>query len=141
MNWRMVDVEGGDKKLGRPLLITLLAAMYITWGVFMIYTLYQTIALGMKLPGVVDIPEDLIPGVSYYIFDILILISINILMFFSGIGLLKLKLWGYYSALGLAIIGALTSVLYLPISVIGIGFNLGIIYYLTRGRVRELFTR
>ena len=128
------------KDFDRPLLVTLLAALYISWGIFMIYTLYQTLALGMKLPGVVDIPEDLIPGVSYFIFDILIVISINILMFFSGIGLLRLKLWGYYSALGLAIIGALTSVLYLPISVIGIGFNLAIIYYLTRGRVRERFS-
>lgn len=133
-------MEGGGKNLDRPLLVTLLAAMYITWGVFMVYTLYQTLALGVKLPGVVDIPEDLIPGVSYFFFDIIILVSINILMFFSGFGLLKLKLWGYYSALGLAVIGALTSVLYLPISVIGIGFNLGVIYYLTRGRVRERFT-
>ena len=133
-------MEGGGKNLDRPLLVTLLAAMYITWGVFMVYTLYQTLALGVKLPGVVDIPEDLIPGVSYFFFDIVILVSINILMFFSGFGLLKLKLWGYYSALGLAVIGALTSVLYLPISVIGIGFNLGVIYYLTRGRVRERFT-
>ncbi len=133
-------MEGGGKDLDRPLLVTLLAAMYITWGVFMVYTLYQTLALGVKLPGVVDIPEDLIPGVSYFFFDIIILVSINILMFFSGFGLLKLKLWGYYSALGLAVIGALTSVLYLPISVIGIGFNLGVIYYLTRGRVRERFT-
>jgi len=128
------------KGFDRPLLVTLLAALYISWGIFMIYTLYQTLALGMKLPGVVDIPEDLIPGVSYFIFDILIVISINILMFFSGIGLLRLKLWGYYSALGLAIIGAITSVLYLPISVIGIGFNLAVIYYLTRGRVRERFS-
>lgn len=128
-----------DKKLDRPLLVTLLAGMYLLWGAFILYTLYETLILGVKIPGVVEIQMDLIPGIDFFLIDTIILLSINILMFSSGIGLLKLKLWGYYSAMGLAVIGALTSVLYLPIGIISLGFNLGVIYYLTRRGIRERF--
>ncbi len=131
----------GSEKLDRPILITMLAAVYIGWGLFMIYTIYQTLVLGVKIPGVVEIPEDVFPGLSYFTFDIIILVVIDILMFLAGVGLLKLKLWGYYSAMSLAIIGALTSVLYLPISVVGIAFNLAVIYYLTREGVRSRFIK
>jgi len=124
----------------RPFLVTLLALLYIIWGIFMVYTLYQGVMLGLNIPGLVDISGDLILGIDFYIVDIAILASINILMFLSGVGLLKLKLWGYYSAIGLAVIGALSSILFLPISILGIILNLGIIYYLTRARVRRSFT-
>lgn len=132
-------MDGGEISQ-RPFLVTLIALLYITWGLFMVYTLYQTVMLGLRIPGLVDISGDLILGVDFYVVDIAILTSINILMFLSGVGLLKLKLWGYYSAIGLAIIGTLSSVLFLPISIIGIVLNIAIIYYLTRGGVRKNFS-
>jgi len=134
-----VYVDSGEAGK-RPFLVTLLALLYIIWGIFMVYTLYQGVMLGLNIPGLVDISGDLILGIDFYIVDIAILASINILMFLSGVGLLKLKLWGYYSAIGLAVIGALSSILFLPISILGIILNLGIIYYLTRARVRRSFT-
>ena len=140
----MSELDGGESRKNRggerPILLTILSAIYISWGFFIGYTLYQRIYLDIPLPGVVEVDESLISGLTYGVLDIIILIGIAILMFTSGIGLIKLRKWGYYSALSLAFIGGVVSTIYFPISIIGIIINLGIIWYLTRDNIKSLFT-
>ena len=124
---------------GRPIILTILGAIYISWGAFIGYTLYQRIYLDVPLPGIVEVEGLTIGGISYEIMDIFILILIAMLMFLAGFGLVKLRKWGYYAALTLAFIGGVVSTIYFPISIIGIIVNLGIIWYLTRDNIKSLF--
>ena len=96
--------------------------------------------MDISLPGIIEVEGDIIPGLSYTLLDIIILVSIAALMFLAGAGLITLRKWGYYSALSLAVIGGIVSTIYFPISIIGIIMNLGIIWYLGRDKIRSLFT-
>ena len=130
-----MNIEGRN----RPTILTILSAIYLSWGIFMGYTIYQRIFLGIPFAGIQEISGDVIAGISYSVFDLLILMVINVFMIVAGIGLLKLSKWGYYSALSLAFIGGVVSTLYFPVSIIGILVNLGIIWYLTRDKIKSLF--
>jgi uncharacterized membrane protein (DUF2068 family) len=66
-------------------------------------------------------------------------IVIGLLVLLNAYGLWKGKSWAWWMSLILSLLGALSSVFILPTGVVSLAIELLILYYLTRGQVRDYF--
>lgn len=66
-------------------------------------------------------------------------IVIGLLALLSAYGLWNGKSWASWMSIILSLLGALTSVFILPAGAVSLAIELLILYYLTRGQVRDYF--
>jgi uncharacterized membrane protein (DUF2068 family) len=66
-------------------------------------------------------------------------IVVGLLVLLNCYGLWKRKSWAWWMSLAFALLGALSSVFILPTGIVSLAIELLILYYLTRGQVRDYF--
>jgi uncharacterized membrane protein (DUF2068 family) len=66
-------------------------------------------------------------------------IVIGLMVLLNAYGLWKGKSWAWWMSVALGILGAMSSVFLLPTGAISLAIELAILYYLTRGQIRDYF--
>jgi uncharacterized membrane protein (DUF2068 family) len=66
-------------------------------------------------------------------------IVIGLLALLNAYGLWKGKSWAWWMSVALAILGVLSSVFILPAGAVSLAIELLVLYYMTRGQVRDYF--
>jgi len=117
--------------IGARKIIYILGAIYCGWGflniVLGVYSLYS----GFTLPGV---------AIEFQLLDTAIIIFISFMSLLAGVGMILLKWWGRYTAMGLAGVAAIVSGMFFPQGIVMAFINLGILYFLSTEEVKALFS-